>query len=70
MRSSAREVNDRFVTAYPPYLSVALEGRIAVYTGRLADYGEAREVFTAMETQAARMVCEHYCNPREFHGGG
>lgn len=71
VRTTAREVNDPFVTTNAPYLSVALEGRIAVYTGaektleqvaaiveahraaqmkRLADYGEAREVFTAMQT--------------------
>jgi hypothetical protein len=71
VRITAPEVNDPFVTANAPYLSVALEGRIAVYTGhaktleqvaaivethraaqmkRLADYGEAREVFTAMQT--------------------
>jgi putative isomerase len=71
VRTTAPEVNDPFVTVNAPYLSVALEGRIAVYTGsektleqvaaiveghraahlkRLADYGEAREVFTAMQT--------------------
>ncbi|MGD0579962.1 MAG: trehalase family glycosidase, partial [Bryobacteraceae bacterium] len=71
VRTTAREVNDPFVTTNAPYLSVALEGRIAVYTGaektleqvaaiveahraahlkRLADYGDAREVFTAMQT--------------------
>jgi hypothetical protein len=71
VRTTAREVNDPFITVNAPYLSVALEGRIAVYTGpeksleqvaaiiethraahmqRLADYGEAREVFTAMQT--------------------
>jgi putative isomerase len=71
VRTTAREVNDPFVTANAPYLSVALEGRIGVYTGpektleqvaaiveghraahmkRLADYGEAREIFTAMQT--------------------
>ena len=71
VRTTAREVNDPFATVNAPYLSVALEGRIAVYTGpektleqvatiiethraahmkRLADYGEAREVFTAMQT--------------------
>ena len=71
VRTTAREVNDPFVTTNAPYLSVALEGRIAVYTGaektleqvaaiveahraaqmkRLADYGAAREVFTAMQT--------------------
>ncbi len=71
VRTTAQEVNDPFVTANAPYLSMALEGRIAVYTGpektleqvaaivemhraahmkRLADYGEAREVFTAMQT--------------------
>jgi neutral trehalase len=59
------------VTANATYFSMALQGRIAVYTGsektleqvaaivethraaqmkRLADYGEAREVFTAMQT--------------------
>jgi putative isomerase len=71
VRTTAREVNDPFLTTNAPYLSVALEGRIAVYTGpektleqvaeivtahraahmkRLADYGDAREVFTAMQT--------------------
>jgi len=71
VRTTAREVNDPFVTSNAPYLSVPLEGRIAVYTGpektleqvaaiveahraahlrRLADYGDAREVFTAMQT--------------------
>jgi putative isomerase len=71
VRTTAQEVNDPFVTANAPYLSVALDGRIAVYTGppktleqvaaivethrvahmqRLADYGAAREVFTAMQT--------------------
>jgi putative isomerase len=71
VRTTAPEVNDPFLTANAPYLSVALEGRIGVYTGaektleqvaaivdghraahmkRLADYGEAREVFTAMQT--------------------
>lgn len=71
VRTTAREVNDPFVTTNAPYLSVAFEGRIAVYTGpektleqvaeivrkhreahmkRLADYGEASEVFTAMQT--------------------
>ena len=71
VRTTAQEVNDPFVTADAPYLSVALEGRIGVYTGpektleqvarivethrgahlkRLEDYGEAREVFTAMQT--------------------
>ncbi len=71
VRTTAAEVNDPFLTTNSPYLSVALEGRIAVYTGpektleqvaeivnthraahlkRLADYGEAREVFTAMQT--------------------
>ena len=71
VRTTAREVNDPFLTVNAPYLSVALEGRIAVYTGpektleqvaaivdrrraahmqKLADYGEAREVFTAMQT--------------------
>jgi hypothetical protein len=71
VRTTAPEVNDPFVTAGAPYLSAALEGRIAVYTGaektleqvsaiiaarraahmrHLADYGEAREVFTAMQT--------------------
>jgi hypothetical protein len=71
VRTTAREVNDPFVTANAPYFSMALEGRIAVYTGsektleqvaaivethraaqmkRLADYGEARDVFTAMQT--------------------
>jgi putative isomerase len=33
VRTTAREVNDPFVTANAPYLSVALEGNIAVYTG-------------------------------------
>ena len=71
VRTTAPEVNDPFVTANAPYLSVALEGRIAVYTGPektleqvaaiieshraphikwLANFGEAREVFTAMQT--------------------
>jgi len=71
VRTTAREVNDPFVTTNAPYFSVALEGRIAVYTGaemtleqvaavieahraaqmkRLANFGEAREVFTAMQT--------------------
>ena len=71
VRTTAPEVNDPFVIAHAPYLSVALEGRIAVYTGpsmtleqvaaivaahravhmqKLANYGEAREVFTAMQT--------------------
>ncbi len=71
VRTTAREVDDPFVTAGAPYLSVAMDGQIAVYTGpektleqvtaiveahraaqmkRLADYGEAREVFTAMQT--------------------
>jgi len=71
VRTTAREVDDPFLTVNAPYLSVALEGRIAVYTGaekslaqvaamidrhraahlkRLADYGEASEVFTAMQT--------------------
>ena len=71
VRTTAREVNDPFVTANAPYLSMALEGRLAVYTGpektleqvaaivethragqmkRLADFGKAREVFTAMQT--------------------
>ena len=71
VRTTAPEVNDPFLTSNAPYLSVALEGRLAVYTGpeksleqvaaivethraahmkRLADYGEAREVFTAMQT--------------------
>jgi hypothetical protein len=71
VRTTAREINDPFVTADGPYLSLPLEGRIAVYTGaektleqvagiieahraahtkRLARYGEAREVFTAMQT--------------------
>jgi putative isomerase len=71
VRTTAPEVNDPFMTANAPYFSVAMEGRIAVYTGpektleqvaaivethraaqmkRLADYGEAREVFTAMQT--------------------
>jgi len=71
VRTTAQEVNDPFLTANAPYLSMAFEGRIAVYTGpektleqvgaiidahraahlkRLADYGEAREVFTAMQT--------------------
>jgi putative isomerase len=71
VRTTAREVNDPFVTANAPYISLALEGRIGVYTGpektldqvtgivtvhraahmkRLADFGEAREVFTAMQT--------------------
>ena len=71
VRTTAPEVNDPFVTAHAPYLSVAMEGRIGVYTGpqktleqvaaivakhhaahmqHLADYGEAREVFTAMQT--------------------
>ena len=71
VRTTAREVNDPFVTANAPYLSVALDGRIAVYTGaektleqvvaiiethraaqmkRLADSGDAHEVFTAMQT--------------------
>ena len=71
VRTTAREVNDPFVTTNAPYLSVTLDGRIAVYTGpektldqvaeivnahraahmkRLADYGDQREVFTAMQT--------------------
>jgi hypothetical protein len=71
VRTTAPEVNDPFVTASGPYLSVALDGRIAVYTGpektleqvaaiiethraahlkRLAGYGAARDVFTAMQT--------------------
>jgi hypothetical protein len=71
VRTTAREVNDPFLTTNAPYLAVALEGRIAVYTGaektleqvaaiveahraahlkRLADYGQASEVFTAMQT--------------------
>jgi putative isomerase len=71
VRTTAPDVNDPFVTAGAPYLSVALDGRIAVYTGptktleqvaaivaahraahlqKLANYGEAREVFTAMQT--------------------
>ena len=71
VRVTAPEVHDPFITAGAPYLSVALEGRFAVYTGppktldqvtaiidahrnahakRLADYGPAKEVFTAMQT--------------------
>ncbi len=71
VRTTSPEVNDPFVTTDAPYLSVALEGRIAVYTGpektleqvaaiveahraahmkRLADFGAARDVFTAMQT--------------------
>ncbi len=33
VRTTSPEVNDPFVTTDAPYLSVALEGRIAVYTG-------------------------------------
>ncbi|MGA7414896.1 MAG: trehalase family glycosidase [Bryobacteraceae bacterium] len=33
VRTTSHEVNDPFVTVNAPYLSVALEGRIAVYTG-------------------------------------
>ena len=33
VRTTAPEVNDPFVTSNAPYLSVTLEGRIAVYTG-------------------------------------
>ena len=71
VRTTAAEVDDPFVTVGTPYLSMALEGRFAVYTGprktldqvaaiveahrdahskRLADYGAAKEVFTAMQT--------------------
>jgi hypothetical protein len=71
IHTTAPEVNDPFLTTNSPYLSVAMDGQIAVYTGtektlaqvtaivqahraahmkRLADYGEASEVFTAMQT--------------------
>jgi neutral trehalase len=71
VRTTAPEVNDPFLTTNAPYLSVAMDGRVAVYTGpektldqisnivqahraahmkRLAEYGQASEVFTAMQT--------------------
>ncbi len=71
VRTTAAEVGDPFVTVGTPYLSMALEGRFAIYTGsqktldqvaaivaahrdahlkRLADYGAAKDVFTAMQT--------------------
>jgi putative isomerase len=71
VRTTAAEVRDPFVTVGTSYLSMALEGQFAIYTGppktidqvkaiveahrdahakRLAGYGAAKEVFTAMQT--------------------
>ncbi len=71
VRTTAADAADPFLTVDGPYLSMAMEGRFAIYTGarktleevagiveahraahekRLAGYGAAKEVFTAMQT--------------------
>ncbi len=66
VRTTSHEVNDPFVTVNAPYLSVALERRIAVYTGPEKTLEQVAAIIDAHRAAQMKRLADFSADPEVF----